>query len=212
MTTQNQDKAMNQRAIVYIDGFNLYYGIRSLKKAPLKWLDVQALAESFLRGSMQLLAVKYCTAEIKGKQSDRIRQQVYLNALATRDKIKIIRGHFLVKGHNCNKCNHYNQSFEEKKTDVNIACEMLADAYEDRCDVAFLVSGDSDLVPAVEKVIEKKKVVIVAIPPNRKSEELNEMATNCFSINYKRIQQCLLPQNITTRKGKTLYMPEEWKR
>ncbi len=97
---------MNKRAIVYIDGFNLYYGIRSLKKAHLKWLDVQTLAESFLREGAQLLAVKYCTAEIKGTQSDRIRQQVYLNALMIRDKVKIIRGHFLAKGQNCSKCNH----------------------------------------------------------------------------------------------------------
>ncbi len=95
---------------------------------------------------------------------------------------------------------------------MNIACELLADVYEDKFDVAFLVSGDSDLVPAVEKAVAKKKVVIIVNPPNRKSEELNKVATNFFSINDKRIKQCLLPQNITTRKGKTLYMPKKWRK
>ncbi len=202
---------MNQKkAIVYIDGFNLYYGIRSIRKAHLKWLNVQTLAESFMEKGTELLAVKYFTTDIKGNKSDKVRQQVYLDALATQDKIKIIRGHFLIKGINCSNCNYYNETFEEKKTDVNIACELLADAYEDRFDVAFLVSGDSDLVPAVEKTITKNKVVIVAIPPNRKSNELNNIATNCFSINEKRIKQCLLPQHITTRNGNILYMPKEW--
>ncbi len=199
-----------RRAVVYIDGFNLYYGIRSLKKVHLKWLNLQALAESFVDEATELLAVKYCTADVKGKQSDRVRQQVYLNALATQDKTQIIRGRFLIKARKCSECNYYNEIFEEKKTDVNIACELLADAYEDKFDVAFLVSGDGDLVPAVEKTIAKNKFVIIATPPNRISKELNQVATNHFSINERRIKQCLFPQRITTRKGKVLYMPEEW--
>lgn len=43
----------------------------------------------------------------------------------------------------------------EKRTDVQIALQMLEDAYEDRCDLFVLVSGDSDLVPAVRRVLDK---------------------------------------------------------
>jgi len=41
---------------------------------------------------------------------------------------------------------------EEKKNDVNIAVHMIKDAIYDKCDRFIVVSGDSDLVPAVKAV------------------------------------------------------------
>lgn len=57
-------------------------------------------------------------------------------------------------------------AWEEKRTDVRIAVQMLLDAFEDRCDNLILVSGDSDLVPAVNAVKSRfpNKKVIVYIP------------------------------------------------
>ncbi len=43
-----------------------------------------------------------------------------------------------------------NGNFVEKGTDVQIATDMLRRAYVNAYDTAILVSGDSDLVPAVE--------------------------------------------------------------
>ncbi len=201
-----------KKAIVYIDGFNLYYGIKSLKDAKLKWLNIQELSESFVDSDTELVGVKYFTSTIKGNDKSKcIHQKIYLDALSTLDKTSIIKGHFFSKGFNCRKCNHYNQTFEEKKTDVSIACELLADTYEDKFDVAFVVSGDSDLVPPVEKAREKGKTIIVAFPPNRKSVELKKVATNSFNINTKRLKQNLFPMEITTKKGKKLSCPEAWR-
>lgn len=201
-----------RRAIVYIDGFNLYYGIRSLNNPALKWLDVERLAENFLKPPTQLEAVKYFTAMTTGNIGKENRQKIYLEALKHHcSKLTIIEGHFLEKGTNCYKCGYYNRTYEEKKTDVNIACEMLADAYEDRLDIAFLVSGDSDLAPPVEKVISRGKAVIVASPPKRKSQELNQIATGTFNINARRLKMCLLPAEISTRNRK-LTVPKVWKK
>ncbi|WP_424946518.1 NYN domain-containing protein [Candidatus Spongiihabitans sp.] len=198
-----------KKVMVYIDGFNLYYGIRSIGKASLKWLDVEKLAQSFLRHNSHLEQVKYFTAMIKGIGDEIPRQKLYLQALEHHcNNLIIIKGHFLSKGEICRKCNHYNSTFEEKKTDVNIACEMLSDAYENRFDVAFLVSGDSDLVPAVEKVIAIGKIVIVASPPQRRNSKLNQVATNSFDIDPNRLKKCLLPAEIPVKKGK-IVMPEE---
>ena len=110
----------------------------------------------------------------------------------------------------CRQCNYNNPTFEEKKTDINIACEMLTDAYENRFDVSFLVSGDSDLVPLVEKVTGMGKKVIILKPPKRKSIELDLVATNSLDINPNRLKKCLLPAEIPVEKG-TITMPEEWK-
>ena len=38
-----------QRAIVYIDGYNLYYGMRNAFGNRDMWLDLQAFAASLLR-------------------------------------------------------------------------------------------------------------------------------------------------------------------
>ena len=51
------------KAIVYIDGYNLYYGL--LKGTPYKWLDLWALARALLKEDIELLAVKYFTAPVK---------------------------------------------------------------------------------------------------------------------------------------------------
>ena len=201
-----------RRAIVYIDGFNLYYGIRSLNNPALKWLDVERMAENFLKPPTQLEAVKYFTAMTTGDIGKGNRQKIYLEALKHHcSKLTIIEGHFLEKGTNCYKCGYYNRTYEEKKTDVNIACEMLADAYEDRLDIAFLVSGDSDLAPPVEKVMSRGKAVIVASPPKRKSQELNQIATGTFNINARRLKMCLLPAEIST-KNRKLTVPKVWKK
>ena len=49
---------------------------------------------------------------------------------------------------------------------MHIAVRMLADAYQDHADRFILVSGDSDLVPAVTTIKEQfpDKEIIVYIP------------------------------------------------
>ena len=51
-------------------------------------------------------------------------------------------------------------------TDVNIATQILIDAYQDNFDMAMLISGDSDLVPPIKAVHElfPKKRVFVTFP------------------------------------------------
>ena len=70
-------------AIVYVDGFNLYYG--ALKKTPYKWLDLGLLCTRMLPTD-RVTAIKYYTARISarpgnpGAPND---QQMYLRALRT---------------------------------------------------------------------------------------------------------------------------------
>ena len=55
---------------------------------------------------------------------------------------------------------------EEKRTDVNIAVQMVDDAYQNACDQFVLISGDSDLVPAIHTVKRRfpEKQVHVYVP------------------------------------------------
>ena len=207
----------NQRAIVYIDGYNLYHGLRSAYGTRYKWLDVQALSESLLQPGMQLIAVKYFTAITKNttrpRQRSRLRQELYLRALQAHcDKLEIHYGWFMSKFQQCRKCGEQYASFEEKKTDVNIACQILNDTHLDRYDCGFIVSGDSDLVPPIEIVKRNHpdKRTIVAYPPHRKSKELCKSADGWFAISRQKLKNSQLPKKVITSQGRELCRPAGW--
>ena len=51
----------------------------------------------------------------------------------------------------CEKCNQKNDKVkilktEEKGTDVNLAAQLLIDAFEDKFDIAMVFSNDSDFL------------------------------------------------------------------
>ena len=136
----------------YVDGFNLYYGLRSKGWRRYYWLDVRRLAENLLRPGQSLVAVRYFTARIRPQPDDPgkpVRQDTYLQALATLPDLHIHYGYYLAKDRRCSQCGADLQIYEEKMTDVNMAVEMLGDAQDDAFDTAILVSADSDLAGPV---------------------------------------------------------------
>lgn len=207
------DSPKKQRVIVYIDGYNLYYGLRQAFSQKYKWLDLQGLSESLLRPNMELVSVKYFTAITKSTAGVKQRQEVYMKALEAHcDKLEIFYGRFLAKEKRCRQCGHIHASFEEKKTDVQIACQILNDAHNDAFDCCYVISGDSDLVPPLEilKASHPNRHAIVAHPPRRKSTELCKIADGWFAIAEQKIKKNQLPQQVMSESGNPLYKPAEW--
>ncbi|MGB4726560.1 MAG: NYN domain-containing protein, partial [Thermogutta sp.] len=58
--------ANDVRVMLYVDGFNLYFGLRTKGWKRYYWLDVQRLGEKLLRPNQSLVGVKYFTADIRG--------------------------------------------------------------------------------------------------------------------------------------------------
>ena len=143
-----------KRSIVYIDGFNLYYG--AVHDTQWKWLDIQTYFER-LRQNDDVVKIKYFTALIENNRDARNRQEAYLQALETMPKVEIILGRFKDKTIRCKvRCGYGGskgfKAPEEKQTDVAMGVHMLDDAYQGKYDRLILVTGDSDLLPAVEMV------------------------------------------------------------
>ena len=163
------------RAAVYIDGFNLYFGLRSKNWQKYYWLDMYKFSE-FIAKQRQLVSAKYFTADVGGRRGKVQRQQSFLNALHTcAPKLDVIKGKFLNSTITCQHCLQTFQKSEEKMTDVNIATHLLHDAWKDTFDVAIIVSGDSDLIPPIEVIKnELGKQVLVAFPPRRMSNALQQ--------------------------------------
>ena len=204
------------RVIAYVDGFNLYFGLREKGWKKYYWLDLATLATQLLKKGQQLEAVHYFTAHIKadGRNSSNMHRQVtYLEALETLPHLSIHYGHFLKKRRKCRQCGAQWKYYEEKMTDVNIAVRMLNDAYDDRFDTALLVSADSDLTAPVSALRARfpEKRVIIALPPNRRSHQLIKAANGYVAIGQKSLRASQLPEKISLPRGHMLHRPEEWR-
>ena len=98
-------------------------------------------------------------------------------------------------------------------TDVNVATEMLCDAFRDNFDDALLISADSDLTPPILSVREyfPAKNITVAFPPGRYSSWLARSANGCFKITKGKLKASLLPDVITKPDGYVLRRPPTWR-
>jgi NYN domain len=87
-------------------------------------------------------------------------------------------GHDLHSARTRRGCGHSYVVHSERVTDVNIACELLQDAFHDSFDMALLLSADSDLSTALTttKAIFPGKRIVVAFPPKRSSKNLRSIA------------------------------------
>ena len=65
---------------------------------------------------------------------------------------------------------------EQKEVDVAMACEMVVHALKDNYDVAIVISGDRDFVPAMQKVQAAGKRVEVAAFEDVYNEECKRVA------------------------------------
>lgn len=214
-----------QRVGCYIDGFNLYYGLRDSKFQRFFWLDLRALMQKIILPKQQVEYVKYFTARVSGgrpadspafrksRESKRKRQTCFLEALRTHDRaLQILEGQFLSREVGCRKCGHTWTDAEEKMTDVQIATELLVDGFANRFDTAVIVSADSDLVPPVRalKQSHPHKRVVVAFPPGRNSVELKKEADAQFTISKGQLRKSQMPETIVKADGYELVRPTEW--
>ncbi|CAN5791757.1 hypothetical protein BH23ACT11_BH23ACT11_16450 [soil metagenome] len=122
-------------------------------------------------------------------------------------------GQYLNKHRVCPKCKYDHIVPEEKMTDVNIAVEILADAYQDKFDAALLISADSDLAPPARKVKElfENKRVIAAFPPKRSSQRLASVVDAHFTIGRGRLANSLLPRSVEKGNGVVISRPDGWR-
>jgi len=200
------------RVITYIDGYNLYHGLRAQGQKRFYWLNLQTLAQQFLRPNQVLAETKYFTTVVKTPEPKRRRQATFLEALETLTDFRIFYGQFLQDQITCRNCGHSYITHHEKMTDVNISVELMTDAFQDRFDLALLISADSDLVGPIQAVrrLFPKKRVIVAFPPHRSSHNLSRAANAVLHTGRNELAKSLLPDQVTKSNGITLQRPPQW--
>jgi len=209
------------RVVLYVDGFNLYHGLRDTGLQRYYWLDIRALGQNLLKTNQTLSLAKYFTAHISGPRpgdtsqrareldAKRKRQSDYLEALKTLPDFQMFYGHYLVKSVQCRQCRATWEKSEEKMTDVNIAVELILDAHDDRFDTALVVSGDSDQVPPVRAIRARfpHKRIVVAFPPGRHSVDLGRAAHGYFTIGRDVLSKSQFPDRVVKPGGYVLQRP-----
>lgn len=168
---------------VYVDAFNLYYGC--LKGTPYRWLDLGALCRRLLPRD-EIGRIRYFTATVSARPDNRgapQRQQVYLRALATIPDLSIHYGHYLshitrmplVRRRSGGPRTVEVVKTEEKGSDVNLATYLLLDAFKGECEVAVVISNDSDLKLPIEVAQAELGLSVGVVnphPPARRSRAL----------------------------------------
>ncbi len=205
------DPKKRHKVIVYIDGFNLYHGIKAAFGDKYLWLNMMAMAQGFLRPEDDLLAVRYFTTKVIDQPSKEARQSRLLKAMGAVG-VETHLGKFQRRTIKCHTCQATWKSYEEKFTDVAIGVRMVEDAATSQCDRMILVSADSDLIPAIESVrrVNEEVRLIVAFPPKRQSVDLRKLADGQFAIGEDTLRAALLPPAVTAADGYQIHRPSEW--
>ena len=185
------------KTIIYIDGYNFYYGRLRNADGNFKWLDIVKLFQHILQSqdpNSEIVKIKYFTAMALGQfathgNKSTEAQQAYHRALEVLypDVLEIILGSHVAAKKRLPTVNPANPNvfdktqrsevwvLEEKKTDVQIALAMYKDVVKRNCQQVVLCSNDSDLEPALQEIREEKpefKIgVVMPLRPAKKGED-----------------------------------------
>jgi hypothetical protein len=165
------------RANVYVDGFNLYYGALKDKGPGFKWLDLDTLLTKHLIPANPVNRIRYFTARVSARPGDLdapVRQDTYLRALATIPHLSVHLGHFqrtkvrmpLVQPRSGGQRTVKVYKTEEKGSDVNLATYVLLDAFQGDCDLAVVLSNDSDLEEPIRVVMQELNIPVGLLNPH----------------------------------------------
>jgi hypothetical protein len=212
------------RAIFYIDGFNLYNGLvrrseaKGLSAPEHRWLNLSKLAQ-FLLPEADVVQVRYFTSRVKRRTDDPeagSRQAVFLRALATLPDLTFHHGHFqrnLVWRRLVDKPTKSVRviDFKEKGSDVNLATYLMYDALTDACDVAGVISADTDLVEPIRLSNEELPRGVIVFSPNvgKPHRAFDPVATASRRIKDRALRACHFPDEIEDQDG-TITKPPGW--
>ncbi|MEX1247927.1 MAG: NYN domain-containing protein [Anaerolineales bacterium] len=184
---------MSKKAIVYIDGFNLYHGLKGKEWERYLWLDLPKVSAALLPSYCTLTRVRYFTSRVSSTPDDpgkANRQSAYIDVIKSLTPlVKVYEGSYQSKQSHCKHCDtkvecqscgrrHIKPN--EKKTDVNLVTALFVDAIENVCDVQVLISGDGDYENALKELrrLFPSKELIIAFPPKRKNNKLIQPDTH----------------------------------
>ncbi|MBU2635196.1 NYN domain-containing protein [Patescibacteria group bacterium] len=146
------------RIILFVDGNNLYHRLKYLtanrKGVSLLTFDFIGFCKWLCKDN-ELVEIRYYIGAVRRQKNNIKSEKMYADQQRLffklqRQNVKIILGQLI---------RHRDGTYHEKGVDVRLAVEMIRLARQDKYDIAYLLSSDTDLVPAVEEVLSFNKKV-----------------------------------------------------
>jgi len=210
------------RVIFLVDGFNVYHSlldaIRDLGGASTKWLDIHSLCNSYLphiSRDATIGGIYYFSAyaeHLRRKDPGKIeRHEKYIQCLRSTGVVDCL-GNFKERHFWCSQCKQRRTRHDEKETDVAIAAKLFEVFFKNECETAVLMTGDTDLVPAVKTALHlfPAKKIISIFPYLRQNDELEKLVHAHFKIKANKYLTHQLPNPVTLPNGKRIAKPTMW--
>ncbi|MBU3904943.1 MAG: NYN domain-containing protein [Nanoarchaeota archaeon] len=193
------------RVGIFVDSDNFSYGIKALSpKFSLFKFDFEKFLE-LLSKNQNMAGFWFYTAPFKGTEEINLKWTELLSRLdkidgkhvniCTRQK-RTLKKEYDIRCRGCNsivkvsgvvtcdKCKeeiYTGKRYSNKMDDVWLAVDMVMGARENKFDVAILISGDGDMIPAVDIVQSLgKKVHLVGF----RGRSAQELVAKCDSVQY----------------------------
>ncbi|MFQ5493726.1 MAG: NYN domain-containing protein [Candidatus Dojkabacteria bacterium] len=144
-----------EKVLAIIDGSNLYHKLKDLEIQSTGKFDYRGLI-GWLARDRKVVSVTYYVGAVRTKRSDKKGQQLrkgqqkLFSHLGSQDQGIEVKTGYIMKT---------DGKYHEKGVDVHMAVDLLIGAYEDLYDTALIVSSDTDLIPAIQKVRQRKKKI-----------------------------------------------------
>ena len=165
----------DERVMVFIDGSNLYHSLRS--DHGRTDLDFRAFALKLASGRHLIRTYYYNATVDNTKEAPRAQsQQRFFQKLRSLPATELRLGRLVYR-------DWPTSPPYEKGIDIKIATDMLSHAHRKNCDVAILVSGDTDFADALQEVKDCGVSVEVALfGPRYSSQRLRDVADEVIVI------------------------------
>jgi len=169
---------------IFIDGNNLHHGLRYIygKDQRLNQFDFKIFLD-YLVKNKKISEIFYYNAELDKSHNPQKykRQKEFFDNLRKVPKLKLILCKLLKRRIKGTK-NYY---YVLKEDDIHMAANMVETSWENKFDIAIIISGDGDFVPAVKAVKRKNKIVTNIYFKNSSSRDLKRYCDSSLELTKK---------------------------
>lgn len=212
---------------------------RDLVTGPLRWLDLPRLCSTLVSSTIgpgaKLSGIHYFSAlakHLEARKPDVVRRhRTYIAALEA-NGVNVYLANFKKKDRSetLDRIRIRIQPFhrwwrlpipwirvamkihEEKQTDVAIAAKLFELLHQKKCDSAIVMSGDTDIAPAIRAArrLFSPATVGIAFPYRRHNRQLQRLATTSVKISASLYQQHQFPSQLILPGGRQINKPSVW--
>ena len=142
--------------LVLVDGLNTYHALKSQDSGNSK-LNLMSICKALaLNNGCDSIEILYFTALVEHLDTKTREWQFdYLSRLRGTG-IQIFESEFRSQLEECNICGNRNRRYVEKQTDVSISINLISKVLEEDLAEVLLFSADSDFIPALNMVRQKR--------------------------------------------------------